>query len=320
MQSALENIYQPDVLGPAYEQLTLHFPNDALGAITATLVRKKAPITTRKAVLYIHGFVDYFFQTELAEQFNAQGYDFYALDLRRYGRSYLPHQHYYDVQDLNEYNADIDQALTQIIAENHHQIVLAGHSTGGLIATLYAAHHANHSYIKALWCNSPFYDFNMGSVKKKLILPRLSALGKKLPHLKFPSELNKWYVTSLHQDLKGEWNFNLNWKKHTYPWVYLGFVHAIYEAQKQIHAGLSLNIPTLVMHSHKTTYPKKFNRDAQTTDVILEVKDIAKYAKRFKGDVKLIQIQNGLHDLVLSATPVRATVYAQLFQWLATKI
>ncbi len=29
---------------------------------------------------------DYFFQTEMADQFNQHGYDFYALDLRKYGR------------------------------------------------------------------------------------------------------------------------------------------------------------------------------------------------------------------------------------------
>ncbi len=29
------------------------------------------------------------FQTEMAEQFNQHGYDFYALDLRKYGRSHL---------------------------------------------------------------------------------------------------------------------------------------------------------------------------------------------------------------------------------------
>ena len=320
MTNTLENHYQTDVLGQGYEQLHLDFPDDASGKIIATLIRKKASSATKKAVLYIHGFVDYFFQTEMAEQFNQQGYDFYALDLRRYGRSYLPHQKYYEVTDLNEYHADIDRAIAQIITEQHTQIVLAGHSTGGLIASLYAAQHPQHPYLKALWCNSPFYDFNMGLLKKKLILPRLSALGKKFPHLKFPSELNPWYVTSLHQDFKGEWNFDLTWKKKTYPLVYLGFVHAIYEAQKAVHSGLHLHLPTLIMHSHKTTYPKKFNRDAQTTDIILDVKDIAKYAKRIKGDVSIIKIHHGLHDLVLSSIPVRAAVYQQLFQWLEQKL
>ncbi len=108
-------------------------------------------------------------------------------------------------------------------------------------------------------------------------------------------------------------------EKKTYPKVYLSFVHAIFEAQKEIHHGVRLNIPSLIMHSHKTTYPKKFNQDAQSTDVILEVKDIIKYANKIQGDVNVMTIQNGLHDLVLSAPPVRAEVYQQLFAWLTQK-
>lgn len=313
-------IYRPDILGTGYEQLTLDFPNDAQGKVVATLIRKKATQPTQKAVLYIHGFIDYFFQTEMAEQFNAHGYDFYALDLRKYGRSYRPHQKYYYVLDLNEYDAEISKALDIIGSEQHDSIVLAGHSTGGLITTLYAAHYPEHPLIKALWCNSPFYDFNMGFLKKKLALPRLSKLGQKFPNLKFPSELNKTYVPSLHQDLFGEWDFNLTWKPTQYSKVYLSFVHAIFEAQKEIHAGVKITVPTLVMHSHQTQNPKRVNHAAKNSDVILEIKDIRKYANKLQGDVTVITIKNGLHDLVLSAAPVRVHVYKSLFQWLNDKV
>jgi len=167
MNTSLANqTYVPDILGTGYEQLTLSFPDDYEGKVVATLVRKKAAQSTQKAVLYIHGFLDYFFQTEMAEQFNAHGYDFYALDLRKYGRSKLPHQIFYNVLDLNEYNAEITQALQIIGEEQHTQVLFAGHSTGGLTATLYAAHHPDHPLIKALWENSPFYYFNLSLVEK----------------------------------------------------------------------------------------------------------------------------------------------------------
>ena len=311
--------YQPDVLDTGYEQLTLNFPDDYEGKVIATLVRKKAAQATKKAVLYIHGFIDYFFQTEMAEQFNVHGYDFYALDLRKYGRSHLPHQKYYYVLNLNEYDAEITEALKIIGNEGHDHVVLSGHSTGGLTTTLYVAHHPNHPLIKALWCNSPFYNFNMPAWKEKFALPRLSALGGHFPNLRFPSELNKWYVTSLHKSLKGEWDFSLEWKKPSYPKVYLSFVHAIYEAQKEIYSGTQISVPTLVMHSHQTKNPRKFNKDAQTSDVILSVKGIEKYAKKLEGDVTIMTIKNGLHDLVLSAPPVRAEVYTKLFTWLQQK-
>ena len=318
-EQTIEPLYQLDVLGSGYEQATLDFPDDYEGQVTATLVRKKAQQATRKAVLYIHGFIDYFFQTEMAEQFNQHGFDFYALDLRKYGRSHLPHQKYYNVREMAEYDAEITQALEIMGAEGHDAVLLCGHSTGGLTTTLYAAHHLDHPLIKALWVNSPFYDFNMNPIKKKLGLPNLSRVGKICPDLEFPSELNKWYVTSLHKSLKGEWDFNLEWKKTTYPLVRLSFIRAIFEAQKEIHQGVTLNVPALVMHSDQTKNPKKWHKHAQSSDVILDVKHIDKYARKMKGDVTISEIKGGLHDLVLSEKSVRDQVYQQLFKWLASK-
>lgn len=319
--SQVNQTYIPDILGNGYEQLTLNFPNDDQGKVTATLIRKKARQKTHKAVLYIHGFIDYFFQTEMAEQFNQYDYDFYALDLRKYGRSLMPHQKPYFVLDLREYDAEISEALKIIGYENHDSVVLSGHSTGGLITTLYAAHYPEHPLIKALWVNSPFYDFNMHPLKKNIALPYLSHFGKKFSQLKFPSELNKFYVKSLHQNFHGEWDFNLLWKPTTYPMVYISFVHAIFEAQKEIHQGAKLSVPTLVMCSDKTRNPKKFNHDAQSSDVILDVQQIQKWANKLQGNINVITIKDGLHDLVLSALKVRTEVYKELFDWLSqTKV
>ncbi len=311
--------YQADILGEGYEQATLNFPDDYEGKVTATLIRKKTSQSTNKAVLYIHGFIDYFFQTEMAEQFNQHGFDFYALDLRKYGRSILPHQKYYNIREIAEYDAEITQTLEIIGAEHHENVLLCGHSTGGLTTTLYVAHHPNHPLIKALWVNSPFYDFNMNPIKRAVGVPSLSRLAQKFPNLQFPSELNKWYAASLHKDLKGEWNFNLDWKKSSYPKVRISFIRAIYEAQKEIHQGVRVDVPVLVMHSHQTKNPRKWGKDAQSSDVILDVKDIQKYAKKIQGDVTIREIPNGVHDLVLSEKTVRDSVYQQLFSWLETK-
>lgn len=312
--------YQTDILGEDYQQLTLNFADDYDGKVVATLVRKKSAQATKKAVLYIHGFSDYFFQTEMAEQFNQHGYDFYALDLRKYGRSKLPHQKFYYLLDLREYDAEITKALEIIGQENHNQVLLAGHSTGGLITTLYAAHYPDHRLIKALWTNSPFYDFYKSVIEKKVGIPLLSQVGERLPNAKFPSGLNQWYTPSLHKDFYGEWDFNLNWKPKSLPFVHLCFVNAIHKAQKEIHRGISLNIPTLIMHSHQSKYPKKWGVDAQQSDVILDVKDMTHNAKKMKGDVQTLAIKNGLHDLVLSAPPVRKKVYEDLFSWLEQKM
>src|SRR5262245_25948737 len=58
---------ETDVLGLPYEQRRINLPADTEGEVVATLVRARAGSPTNRAVLYLHGYVDYFFQTHLAE-------------------------------------------------------------------------------------------------------------------------------------------------------------------------------------------------------------------------------------------------------------
>lgn len=54
-----------------------HFPADYDGPVIATLFEAPRPtIDNGRAVLYVHGYIDYFFQEHLAEHFVARGYRF----------------------------------------------------------------------------------------------------------------------------------------------------------------------------------------------------------------------------------------------------
>src|SRR5690349_13400308 len=104
---------------------------DSEGEVVATLVRRRCTDPSRRAVLYVHGFVDYFFQKHLADFYVARGFDFYALDLRKYGRSLLPHQTPNFVHSLSEYFAEIDEAVRIVREEDGHDVLLVNaHSTG----------------------------------------------------------------------------------------------------------------------------------------------------------------------------------------------
>jgi hypothetical protein len=82
--------WRPDLLGDGYRQhvLDLGSDPDGEGSVSAVLVRREARPgeSTHGAVLYVHGFADYFFQTELADFAAARGLAFYGLDLRKCGR------------------------------------------------------------------------------------------------------------------------------------------------------------------------------------------------------------------------------------------
>ena len=57
-----------DVLGAPFSAQTLPLRPDDEGPVVATLIRRTPIGRHRRAVLYVHGFVDYFFQVHLAQQ------------------------------------------------------------------------------------------------------------------------------------------------------------------------------------------------------------------------------------------------------------
>ncbi len=125
--------YVPDELGKSFLKRTIQMPDDYEGKVVCTLIKRQNPKPTGRAILYVHGYNDYFFQVEMANRFTQAGYNFYAVDLRKYGRSLLKGQFPTNARNLNEYFADIDSSISLIKGEGNKQIFLIGHSTGGLI-------------------------------------------------------------------------------------------------------------------------------------------------------------------------------------------
>ncbi len=157
-------LYTEDILRNGFEEQTIPLIDDYEGPAIATLIRHKAKEESDRAVLYIHGFNDYFFQSEMAYKFNEQGYNFYAVDLRKYGRSHLPNQKFNDIRNLKAYYEEIEKALITIHSELNKEVILFGHSTGGLILTLYAKNHADSNLFSALVLNS----LSLNSIKAVL--------------------------------------------------------------------------------------------------------------------------------------------------------
>ncbi|WP_027127481.1 alpha/beta hydrolase [Gelidibacter mesophilus] len=308
--------YERDLLGDGFQQRRLNYADDYEGEVIATLVRKKSEIPSVKAVLYVHGFNDYFFQDQMAQRFNGAAYNFYALDLRKYGRSLLAHQKMNNVHSLLEYDEEINEALQIIKSENNMEVLLMGHSTGGLILTNYAGRNLRSTLFHGLICNSPFYEFNLNGIERNLGVPLLSFLSRFLPNLLISGGFSKLYGYSLHRQKYGEWNYLLNWKPHDIPKVTLSFINAIRTAHKSIQNKLTLDVPTLVLYSSQSVNDKKWSERFMKGDAVLNVKHIAYYANQLNGNITNCEIENGMHDLVLSQKSVRETVYREMFEWI----
>ena len=311
--------WKTDILGTDFEQLTIPLKADKEGPVVATLIRRLTTKPRGTAILYIHGFNDYFFQREMAVKFNDGRYNFYALDLRKYGRSYLPHQKFNDIKNLNTYYEEIDKALMIIRSTGNQNIILMGHSTGGLIVTLYAKDNTKRRLFDGIILNSPFFEFNTSAILKKLI-PIASTIGKYLPTIEIGGVLSEEYGESLHKDYKGEWDYDLQWKPNTVPPISLGWLRAIREGHKRLKHTFPIYQPILVLHSDATITDKKNDEQMHSMDAVLSVAHIAQIAQNIVGDVQTVAIKNGMHDLVLSRKEVREKVYTVMLSWIQAKI
>jgi alpha-beta hydrolase superfamily lysophospholipase len=309
---------ETDVLGAPYESQTLPMGSDDEGEVVATLVRRRAEQPTGRAVLYVHGWMDYFFQTNLADHYVERGFDFYALDLRKYGRSILPHQTPNFCTDVTEYFPEIDEAVRIIRDEDGHDtLLLNAHSTGGLTTSLWAHKHRGEDLIQGLYLNSPFFDLNAPWIARTALADAVGVLGQRRPRTVLPLNLPSVYGESLHRDHRGEWDFNLDWKPvgRQTP-LFAGWLRAMRNAHRLVQSGLAIDVPVLVQCSTASYRGRVWDDQVMSADAVLDVEHIARWSPGLGRHVTVVRIDGAVHDVVLSAEPVRKVVFAELDRWL----
>lgn len=284
------------------------------GGASATLVRRRAAANDRGAILYVHGFADYFFQEHVAEHYTAQGYDFYAVDLRGYGRSLRDGEVPNYTTDMAVYFEEIDAAIA-VVREEHSRVVLMGHSTGGLTTSLWAHERRSSDLIDALVLNSPWLDV----VEPPVVRQVVKLIGRVAPKVKIRANLGEAYGSAIHSSRNGEWDFDLKWKPLAGFPVLAGWIRAILLAQEKVHNGLDVRVPVLVLHSDKSMLnAREWSEDVSKADAVLDVEGMRKWGPKLGTSVKVVEIKAGMHDLFLSAEPVRAAALAEVDEFLKT--
>jgi alpha-beta hydrolase superfamily lysophospholipase len=307
-----------DVLGPPYLATTLRLAPDDEGDVVATLVHRPAADPTGSAVLHVHGFADYFFQTGAADFWCERGYDFYALDLRKYGRSLLPHQTPNFVTDLGTYYEELDLAFAAVAAD-HDRIVLSAHSTGGLTVPLWASD--RRPDLGGMVLNAPWLDMHGDVITRSLALPVLHRVGAYRARMAVPRKVSGIYARSLHVEHEGEWPFDLAWKPlQSWP-VYAGWLRAIRTGQARVAAGLDVPAPVLVLSSARSAHPTSIDDPAVfSTDIVLDVEQIRRRAPLLGRHVTLAQVDGAMHDVTLSRPAVRKAVFDEVARFLSAYV
>lgn len=304
---------EADVLGAPWVAETIPLAPDDEGEVVATLVHRGRS-RHRRAVLHVHGFSDYFFHTEYAAWWLERGHDPYGLDLRKYGRSIRPHQTPTYVADLETYFEELDAAWEHITAD-HDRVIVSGHSTGGLIVSLWADDRQPEE-LAGLVLNSPWLDLQgkpwLRTPVADLMLDKVGALQ---PMRELERDVSGCYARSLHRDHEGEWAFNLAWKPiESFP-VRYGWLRAIRKGHARVREGLDVPCPVLVLSSDRSAWPPEMTEDVHCCDIVLDVEHIRRWATAIGHHVTYAAVPGALHDVVLSRPEVRARAYEEISRW-----
>lgn len=324
--------WRPDVLGDEFECTDIALGADEEGTLFATLVRAlptplgfwqrtfgKRRELEDTDVLYVHGWSDYFFQKRLARFFTDRGARFFALDLRKYGRSLREGQTPGFTLNLNEYDQEIDLALAIMRAETStpRRLVMLGHSTGGLVLSLWADRHRGEA--DALVLNSPWLDLQLGSALRAAMKPVVDFRARISPqHAAFPQLDLGFYkrAQGLISDPSDVADINPEWRPDQAPPVLSGWLGAILDGHTRVEAGLDIGAPACVLLSTRSSLGLSWREEMLHSDSVLEVDGIARAALHLGPSVTVERIDGALHDVFVSEPRVRDHAYARLEGWL----
>ncbi|MGO1440675.1 MAG: alpha/beta hydrolase [Brevibacterium yomogidense] len=338
--------WRPDVLGGGFRSLDLPLPDDEQATLVAYDPASGAPraaidrdtwatledsmprdLLDDVAILYLHGWSDYFYHAHLARFWSHMGADFYALDLRGYGRNLDPervekaHSPRPDddehvqrpgyITDLAEYDADLEAALA-VIEETSpgRRIVVSGHSTGGLIAVLWADR--NPGRLSGITLNSPWLEFQYSTTIRKVLQPFLGRGRSATTPLRLHMPNYSAVATSA---THGRLPYDARLKPtDSFP-VYAGWIRAIFAGHAAVEDGLEIDAPVLVQTSTKSLRKIGYDPEMEATDIVLDVDAIARRSIHLGRTVALNRIPGAMHDLFLSHPAAQVDAFSGLLRF-----
>ncbi|MCA4131406.1 alpha/beta hydrolase [Arthrobacter sp. M4] len=347
-----QDLWLPDILGEGFHARELELVPDDEGPVCATLVRHSRPVldapphglldglsalahrrrrhltqdpaTAPRAVMYLHGWADYFLQSELAEYLTASGFYFYALDLRKFGRSLRTWQTPGYTTDLSVYDEDIGAAIRVIeqdVAERSDSempvtLHLLAHSYGGLIAALWADRHPGR--VGTLSLNAPWLELQGSSLVRSLAMHLVEPFARTDPRRPFRFPEMPAYWESVSNEAHGEWTLHEEWRPRLSFPIRAGWSRAVLAGHAAIGHKLNIDAPILVLLSDKTRIQTEWTAELMRVDAVIDVEETARRALGLGRRTAVFRYPGALHDVFLSRRTVRHQAYRDLAFWLGS--
>lgn len=324
--------WRPDTIMDGYQRATVHLGRDGEGDAIATLVRKDpGKLSMRErllrwrrsvagkplAIMYVHGWNDYFYRRHASEYWESLGVAFYAVDLRRYGRSLREGETPGYIEDLHDYAAELNALRDRIVAElgDSVRILGIGHSEGGLIMSLWANRERPH-HVRALALNSPWLELQGNTMFRVITTPVLKGFllagGKTVLPLNDPG----FYGRIIEKSQGGEWEYPSSAQATGGEFLpRAGWMQAIFNGQAEVAAGLDIQVPVLVCTSDKSMLQPNWDESMREADVVLDVTAIRQAALKLGDMVAIARIPGGIHDLTMSKSEARRRYFGIVTSW-----
>ena len=316
-----DTTWEADLLGPAFRrrEIPLGEDPDGQGSISATLVRHQdAPDRPRAVLLHVHGLSDYFFHSHLAEFLAARDLATYGLDLRKCGRSRREGLTPHFVSDLSLYDTELDTALSVVVDEHPDTpVLISAHSTGGLVVPLWLGRRRDRGALDpvvGVVLDSPWFDLDVPAGVRPVVDLVVDALGRRAPYYRLPLPSSDHYGVSTHVDHRGDFDYDLQLKPVGGVGVRAGWLRAVRRAHRQLHVGLDLPLPVLLLRSTASSVGSP--RPDPDTDLVLDVASMIRHARQVGPEVEDRPVPGARHDVFLSRPEVLDVVLKILEDWI----
>lgn len=266
------------------------------------------------ALLCVHGWSDYYFNTELADFVSARGWRFYALDLPEHGRSLRPGGRPGYVPSADHYLESIDAALDVLSADGVGRVVLMGHSTGGLAVALEAQRRPER--LAALVLSSPWLVPHGGRAAGRMLEFALAGRATAQPEQVIPLPSRGYFWRAVAREAGGEWDLREDLRPRTAFPVRAGWLHGILSAQRELLAGARISIPAVLLASTRSDTGLIWREHMRSRDAVLAIGPMRRAANAVCSSLDEVLVDGGLHDVLLSAPSVRRDAYLRLGAWL----
>src|SRR3712207_1571146 len=164
-----------------------------------------------------------------------------------------------------------------------------GHSTGGLLACLWAHSVRGTGAVDALVLNSPWFDLNAPWFRRVVSTRLVDALGPLDPQ-RVVARGGSPYSRRLHVTHGGRWEYDLGLKAAAGIPARAGWLRAIRRGHARLARGLEIAVPVLVCTAATSGPNREDNPDLDRQDTVLDVEHIAARAPRLGADVTLVRI------------------------------